>query len=250
MRLLPIKSAYNFRDLGGYAGTDGRRIKWRKLIRSGDFAELSEADLSYLSGIPLLSVVDFRSEKETELIRNCMPSSVRNIYNFPVDAGNLVPKFKELTENPAICPEEIRSEATKLMETLYRELVTTYNSAYKSFFQLLQNDETPLLFHCSAGKDRTGVAAALVLSALGVERSVIYEDYLLTNSALKGKYDYLDEEYGLVTPLFKSVKKEFLESSFNGIEEQYGSVENYLTQELDVDINCLKELYLEKNRHS
>ena len=245
MRLLPIKSAYNFRDLGGYTGTDGRTVKWRKLIRSGDFSELLETDLSYLSGIPLLSVVDFRSEKEVESVPNSIPSTVRNIYRFPIDAGNLVPQFKELTDM-TVCLEEIYSQATKLMETLYKELVTTYNESYKSFFRILQNDETPLLFHCTAGKDRTGVAAALVLSALGADRSVIYEDYLLTNKALQGKYDHLEEEYGLVASLFKSVKKEFLESAFNGIEEQYGSVRNYLTQELDVDINRLEELYLEK----
>ncbi len=245
-RLLPIKNAYNFRDLGGYIGENGRHVKWRKLIRSGDFADLLDTDLSYLSGIPLLSIVDFRSEKEVELVPNCVPSTVRNVYNFPIDAGNLVPQFKKFAENPSVCKEEIYSQATKLMESLYKELITTYKNSYKSFFRILQNNEAPLLFHCTAGKDRTGVAAALVLSALGVERSVIYDDYLLTNSALQGKYDFMEEEYGAVVSLFKSVKKEFLESAFNGIEEQYGCMENYLTQELDVDIKHMKELYLEK----
>ena len=246
MRLLPIEGAYNFRDLGGYTGTDGRRIKWRKLIRSGDFAELSETDLSYLSEIPLLSVVDFRSEKETELIRNRIPSSVRNVYHLPIDAGNLAPRFKEFMENPDMGAEEIHSKTAALMEELYNELITTCSSAYKSFFQILQQEETPLLFHCTAGKDRTGVAAALVLSALGVERSVIYDDYLLTNSTLQGKYDYLKEQYGSIISFFSRVKTEFLESAFKGIEVQYGGVENYLTQVLDVDIEHLRALYLEK----
>lgn len=244
-RILPIESAYNFRDLGGYIGEGGKSVKWRRLIRSGDFATLSEGDMSYLADIPLLSVVDFRSEKEIEQLQDRLPQSVRNTHRLSINAGNLVPRFKQLVEDSISHSEEVYQDAVKMMEDLYKELVTKYSGAYKSFFRILQEGEQPLLFHCTAGKDRTGVAAALVLSVLGVDRSVIYEDYLLTNNALQGKYDHLNK-YGPIASLFKSVRTEFLESAFNEIDKQYGNIESYLTKELDVNLKHLRELYLEK----
>jgi protein-tyrosine phosphatase len=241
-RILPIESAYNFRDLGGYQGIDGRKVKWNTVIRASDFPGLSDSDIIYLDNIPLVSVIDFRSEKEVTLHPDRLPDSVRNIYNFSIDAGNLMPRFKSLLHEDH---DTILEKAVQIMANLYRELITTHSNQYRDFFKILQEGDGPLLFHCTAGKDRTGVAAALFLSALGVDRDVIYDDYLLTNSVLKGKYDYL-KDYGPVVSLFTTVRKEFLEAAFDEIEKEYGSVENYLEKELNVDLNHLRNLYLEE----
>jgi protein-tyrosine phosphatase len=241
-RILPIEGAYNFRDLGGYKGANGRTVKWNTIIRASDFPNLSKADIAYLERLPLISVVDFRSEEEVNQHPDLLPDSVKNVYNFSIDAGNMIPKFESLLHED---PETILPKAIKIMSGLYRELVTIYSAQQRDFFRVLQNGDAPLLFHCAAGKDRTGVAAALLLSALGVDRDVIYEDYMLTNAALKGKYDHF-KKYGSITTLFTSVKKEFLDAAFEEIEKRYTSVENYLTNELNVDLEHLRSLYLEE----
>ena len=115
---------------------------------------------------------------------------------------------------------------------------------YKEFFKLLQNgDDIPLMFHCSAGKDRTGMGAALVLSALGVDEQTILKDYLLSNTYLANKYAGLKSQYPTISSLFE-VKPEFLQAGLDKIKKDHGSVENYLTKVLGVDIQKMREMYL------
>ena len=242
-RILPIKSAYNFRDLGGYKTSDGRRVKWRKLLRSSDFAKLSDEDKLFLEGLQLRHVIDLRSQPEVELLKDDVPQNVE-VHNLYIDAGNLVPKFKKLMEDSELSENERFEEGMKLMKEMYRRLASDYSELFRKFFKIMQSDDSAKLFHCTAGKDRTGVSAALLLSALGVDRKTIYEDYLITNKALAGKYDDL-MVYGKIASLFANVHEEFLDTFFNTIEEKFCSVEKYLTDELLVNLTTLKNLYLE-----
>jgi len=243
-RLLPITSAYNFRDLGGYVGTGGKQIRWRTLLRSGDFHELSEEDANYLSNIPIRTVVDFRSEEEVNLLPDRLIPRLENPCHLAIDAGNLAPELTQLIEDKEIT-EVVRMErALGMMREMYRRLVKEHQDAYGTLFQLLQSGEAhPLLFHCTAGKDRTGLAAALILTSLGVDRKTIYEDYLLTNQTLQGKYDHLNYLGSIVT-LFKTVREEFLSSAFDLMEEECGSAEAYLEKKLDVNLQHMQSLYL------
>lgn len=244
-RQLPIKSAYNFRDLGGYLGKGNKSVKWRNLLRASDFNELADDDALYLASLPVVTVVDFRSNAEFVKTPDRVIPSVKNVYNLSIDAGDLVPKLMTLVYNQSIDDDERFSLALDLMFEMYRKLVTEYNSVYRRFFEILQRgDAQPLLFHCSAGKDRTGVASALLLSSLGVDRDVIYDDYMMTNQTLQGKYDHLDY-LGRISLLFKSVRQDFLDTAFYEIEKRHGSVAAYLTKELSVDMDKMQKLYLE-----
>lgn len=239
-RHLPMTGGYNFRDLGGYITTEGKYVKWGKVFRSDDLHSLTDADLRYLSSIPLVSIVDFRSEEEMNEQPDLNPASVKQNYKYSINPGNLMGAVKADLENLT------EMKADTLMMGMNELLVSDSASIsqYKKFFALLQNDEdVPLMFHCSAGKDRTGMGAALFLSALGVDEQTILQDYMLSNSYLANKY----AKYKAMNPALSSlftVKPEFIQAGLSRIKKDHGSVENYLTNMLGVDISKMKEKYL------
>ncbi|MFV0418599.1 MAG: tyrosine-protein phosphatase [Dysgonomonas sp.] len=239
-RHMPITGGYNFRDLGGYRTSDGKYVKWGKVFRSDDLHSLIPEDLQYLSAIPLVSIVDFRAEDEINTQPDINPSSVKENYKYSINPGNLM--------------EAVRSDVSKLtaeavdtlMMNLNELLVSDPNSVkqYKEYFKLLQNDSsTPLMFHCSAGKDRTGMGAALFLLALGVDEQTVLKDYLLSNVYLANKYAKYKADNPNLSGLFE-VKPEFLKAGLEKIKKDYGSIENYLIKVLDIDIESLRNRYL------
>lgn len=237
-RRLPMKGGYNFRDLGGYKTREGKYVKWGKIFRSDDLYNLTPEDLNYLSSIPITSIVDFRSQGEAESAPDKLPASVAEHFAFFVSPGNL--------DSSGMDFANLAANADSLMMQVNISLVTDSSTIrrYKDFFALLQDEKNiPLLFHCSAGKDRTGMGAALILSALGVDEETIYQDYLLSNVYLEDKYKSIKELYPQLASLFE-VKKEFLQAGIEEIKKQYGSVDNYLVGKLDVDIHKMRSLYL------
>lgn len=234
MRLLPIQGAYNMRDLGGYTTQENKQVKWGKLLRSGDLNELTVKDLQYLDNFPLLTDIDFRSLPEKENAPDKYPQSLKKYIWLPIDAGDM--SDIKITET---------SQIPLMMKEAYRTIIRKFQNEYKTFFRILaENGRTPLLFHCSAGKDRTGIAAALILSALEVDRSVVMEDYMLSAEYIKGKYDFLIRMQPALEPL-TTVRPEYLKAAFEVIDEEFGGIESFLTHNLEVDIPKLKELYTE-----
>lgn len=238
-RHISMKGGYNFRDLGGYRTFDGKTVKWNTVLRSDDLATLTDDDLELLGNIPLISIVDFRGKGEIEKAPDRIPGSVREVYFHSINPGNMDPsEIKKLAESIPM---------DQLMQQIYVLLVTDPEiiEQYKNFFALLQNpNNTPLLFHCSAGKDRTGMAAALFLLALGVEEETVIEDYLLSNQYIFQKYASIIADHPEYEAAF-GVKKEFIEASLDLIKKEYGGVENYLRSVLDVDIEKLREIFCE-----
>lgn len=237
-RHLPMTGGYNFRDLGGFKTQDGRYTKWGKLFRSDDLNHLTEADLEYLSSIPLVSIVDFRSEQEISEAPDQNPASLKNNYQLQIDPGNVI-AFQEIASKS-------EQEMEQMMMTLNELLVEdeTCVNQYKEFFALVQNEkEVPLMYHCSAGKDRTGMATALILFALGVDKETIIEDYLASNFYLGEKYTPMKAQHPGIAPLLE-VRPQYIEAGLAKIEEKYGSVNAYLTDVLKVDIEAMKNKYL------
>lgn len=235
---LPMSGGYNFRDLGGIKTENGKYVKWGKIFRSDDLHNLTDADLIYLSNIPLLSIVDFRSKEEIERGPDKVPASVKEDYALSISPGNLLAaaSLDKLTVQ----------QADSAMKDINRLLVTDVESIkqYKTMFDLLQNnDNVPLMFHCSAGKDRTGMGAALILSALGVGEDIIFANYMESNKYLADKYAKYIAEKPQLKPLFE-VKPEFLKAGLDQIKKDHGSVENYLANVLMVDISKMRDIYL------
>lgn len=240
-RHLDLQGGYNFRDVGGLQNQNGRLVKKGKVFRGDELHGLTNQDLETLSRIPIFSIVDFRGQSEVNNAPDRKPASLKGFYALSIDPGNIV-------SDPGINPATITpQEAARYMKNIYVQLVSAPAaiSRYREFFELLQRPEVaPLLFHCTAGKDRTGVGAALFLSALGVDEETILSDYLLSNLYLEGKYGKLKKEHPYLKVLFE-VTPDFLRTGLNTVKEKYGSVQNYLTEELNVDLSKMEKMYLE-----
>ena len=237
-RILPLEGGFNFRDMGGYSTADGKTVKWGKVFRSDEMGRLTTADLDYLNNIPLLTVVDFRSKYEIEAAPDKVPASVVNTYELMINPGN----------HSGIGDIDKLSEANgeEFMKEMNRAMVSdpAIIDTYKTFFALLQDEkQIPLIFHCTAGKDRTGLGAALFLASLGVDEKTIFEDYLLSNQLLEAKYKSYTDSLPQLKPLFE-VRPQYLRAAFDTIKENHGSIEKYLRDALDVDTELIKRLYL------
>lgn len=248
-KVLPV-NGYNFRDLGGIKTTDGKYVRWGKLFRTDEMYKLTPDDLKYLESSGLKTVVDFRTDTEKEggfggimpESYDVLPSSVKEAKNLPINAGNI---FSDEILG------QIKGGATlddmaQVMINSYVEMVTVdeYVAQYKEFFRLLQDESSlPLSFHCSAGKDRTGVATMLILTALGVDKTTIMADYMLSAKLVEPKYEKYVKMIGVIAPLV-TVDEQYLNAAYDKIEEKYGSVTTFLTDALGVDIQKMKDMYL------
>lgn len=234
---LPMTGGYNFRDLGGIRTSEGRYIKWGKIFRSDELTNLTEADLKYLSAIPVSAVVDFRSQVEVNKSPDKLFDNTK-YYHLSIEPGNLLNQNTDLDFN--------NTDFSNIMLDINRMLVTdsTCIAQYKNFFKLIQNEENvPIMFHCSAGKDRTGMAAALILYALGVDDQTVMENYLLSNQYLGDKYSSYIEQYPALEVLM-TVKAEYLQAGIDQIKKDYGTVEIYLANVLSVNIQKMKDTFL------
>jgi protein-tyrosine phosphatase len=171
-RLLPLVGAFNFRDLGGYPTLDGRSTRWGRLFRSDGLHELTSDDLDVLRDLGLACVIDLRTPAELERTgRGPLEQEPIRYFHLPLLAGG-----------DQTAPEAAQQNLTDR----YFWYLDVGRQSFVEAFALAADDKSyPLVFHCSAGKDRTGVFAALVLSILGVEPSVIVEDYVLTQSRME-----------------------------------------------------------------
>ncbi len=239
-RSIRLDGASNFRDLGGYAGLDGRRVRWRTLFRADHLAGLSAADLDVLHGLKLARSADFRGKMESAHLAYEWPGIARHALivepTVVQRASALIAAGNDLTA----------AHAEELMQDTYRSFVRENAARFAELFALLLESEEPTVFHCTAGKDRTGWAAALVLEALGVSRADIEHDYLLTNqfyqrpTALAARAAQTVPQE-ILDVLWK-VQPEFLSSAYDMVEREYGSIDTYLREAMQLDTPALQEL--------
>lgn len=234
-----MKTLTNFRDIGGYETQSGRKIKKNLMFRSGEISRLSKEDhqaFEYDFGIQ--TIFDFRGEDEKLKSPN---DSFDRVKTVDLDI------CKDSNGNSASMEDLIRgkTDPDTYMKSLYRDFIFTDSSrkGYRTFLEHISELETPFIFHCFAGKDRTGFGAALILSILGVSKSNIYHDYLLTNRLRQKANDRLlgemkktganNEELEMVRTMME-VKPDYLDVSFNEIEENYGDIHHFIKDGLDV----------------
>jgi protein-tyrosine phosphatase len=173
-RLLPLKGGRNFRDLGGYRAAGGRQVRWGRLYRSGMMSDLTEADMSYLSDLGVRVVCDLRSQEERASRPN--PFLARTGPGAPMVAATDYSMF----DFASLSRVTTRDEAIEAFAETYVDFCHALAPQYADMFDRLVRGDAPLAMNCSAGKDRTGVAAALVLSVLGAPRATVVADYALT----------------------------------------------------------------------
>jgi protein-tyrosine phosphatase len=203
---LPIAGAYNVRDAGGYPAAGGKTVKTGLLYRSGDLNRLFPRDEAYLYGeLGIKTVVDFRSKKHKTGGSNAAPSEREENpgkywsgvavkwKDTAIDESVIVPDYGAIIEDSAKTVDGVIDDVKNgykniVLGSFFTPSKPDARDQYNAFFRILLEAEGPVLFHCSAGKDRTGVAAALLLSALGVERETVIQDYLLSAQYVADKY--------------------------------------------------------------
>lgn len=228
-RAVQLAGASNFRDLGGYPTADGRTVKWGRIYRSADISGLTDADLQTLADRHIATVCDLRGSDEVSSKPDRLPAGATG-YNLPAGSENVRAMTASLlSARPAGRDSLLRAfyGRTDHLRAKYRPL----------FDQLLAlPDGQALLFHCTAGKDRTGIGAALVLSALGVDRSVILKDYAATDYYWQGGSketvarmvaNGADEK---TVRAMLAADPAYLQITFDAIDRQYGSMNQFLTQ--------------------
>ena len=234
--------ASNFRDLGGYAIPDGRVVRWRRIFRSDHLAALTAHDLRVLTDLGLGRAVDFRGQAESAALAYDLPD-VR-YQALPIEP-TVVQRAKEMARAGRQITAPV---AVQLMQDTYRAFVSDNARQFAGLFEQLLAEDTPLVFHCTAGKDRTGFAAALILLALGVPRPVVMQDYLLTNGLYRRPQSLVSSAPNEVLDVIWRVQEDFLQAALQAVDRDHGGVLPYLAQRLGVDDAArrrLAELYLQ-----
>lgn len=244
LRLLPLEGGRNFRDLGGYETEDGQSVRWGKVYRSGVMTGLTANDYRYLSGLGISVICDFRatSEREEEPT-DWQAGEIDYIaWDYEMDASAFMSAFAD--------GEMSAERSRQAFMGFYRQTPYVFADRYAEMFDRLAAGELPLAFNCSAGKDRTGVAAALLLSLLGVDRETIVADYALSDdfvdymaemaSHQATEIDPSDPMYAFtqlppeVIAPFMASDPDYIRAMFDQIETDHGDVATYLREVVGV----------------
>ena len=259
-RLLPLEGGRNFRDLGGYRTEDGRSVQWGRVFRSGVMTNLTEQDYRYLASIDVATICDYRSEDERRAEPTRWGAGEVDYVTFPDPESPAGSSFLGVLRNRDATPEQVADS----MAEGYIQLARDHAGAFGTMFDRLAAGEIPLAFNCSAGKDRAGISAALLLTALGVPRETVVADYALSEqlvdyveefrggadeaSAESGAYGFLSKlPLEILTPLMRSDPR-YLETALDWMDAEYGSVTNFIREELDVssaELSAIRDLLLD-----
>ena len=241
-RHLNLAGASNFRDLGGYPASDGRIVRWRQIFRSNHLGHLTEADIEVLRGLGLKSAFDFRgTEERVEAL--CGLTEIA-VHSLPVEPTVVAALRARRAEGVALSS----ADALEVMRDSYRSYVRDNTPSFRALFAHLLEDRAPLVIHCTAGKDRTGFACALILHALGVPDEVISEDYLLTNRFYRRDPSASSDLPEEVRQVLGTVQPSFLAAAFDAISADYGDLESYFSEGLGLGTReraSLEARYLE-----
>jgi len=216
-----LAGASNFRDLGGYPTSDGRAVRWRQIFRSNHLGHLTDADIEVLRGLGLKSAFDFRGTEERSAAL-CGVAEIA-VHSLPIEP-TVVAALRARRANGTPLSS---GDALEVMRDSYRGYVHHNTPSFRALFAHLLEDRAPLVIHCTAGKDRTGFACALILHALGVADDVIAEDYLLTNRFYRRDPTASSDLPEEVKQVLASVQASFLAAAFETIGADYGDLENY-----------------------
>lgn len=208
-RRVPLQGSANFRDIGGYPTAAGCRVRRGVVFRSGSLDELSEDDVPVLRSLGVCAVADLRREPErAEVTPSWFEASGIAVTQLPI--GTRVAHLKSIAER--MIAGEIADFGTEDMVDIYTTLLTHYSGEFGAVARLIASSDGATVVHCTAGKDRTGVAVALLLSFLGVDDATVAEDYALSQqhysmpllAELEVRFAELDADLDRVRAFFEA----------------------------------------------
>lgn len=255
-RLVPLEGAFNLRDLGGYTGADGRRVRYGRLYRSDSLAKLTDADLALVERLGIRAIHDLRTAGEIERAPHRLPegADVRQVRHAPPELEQAMAGIIDFVQG-LLDGTFTMAEAGDRLDGSYLSTLTQSQRMFGSLCNAIADEEhLPALFNCQAGKDRTGIAAALVLRLLGVDDDTIVEDFALSNRyRLDRRMGALDNELAkrnldpALVQRFVRVDPAQLIATLERIDAEFGGTEGYLTGGgMDAAVPArLRELLLE-----
>ncbi len=253
-RLLDVDGVLNFRDLGGLPTEDGRQTKYGSIYRSGKLDKITKDGLSDLKMLGIQHVLDLRTPEEIKKKPDKLPSDgpIKWV-NLPYGGMNYHEIHKARKDIRKQTPAEFDGDGK--MEEISRRFVNQATPQLRQVFDFLLSEQgTPLVFHCTAGKDRTGFTAAMILSSLGVSEKTIMDEYLLSNYY---RHDLIERKAKLgarilgidhtASRTIMDVRPSYLQAGFEEIRKEYGSTDKFLQDGIGLsmgELERLRELYL------
>jgi protein-tyrosine phosphatase len=240
-RNLGLAGASNFRDLGGYRGAGGRVVRWGRVFRS-DALALHDADLDLFAALGIKSVYDLRTDRERETVPNRLPDGTGVV--------ELVALISQDSAPPSL--DVLQADGESFLAGIYLHMLERSAVGFGQVLSgLADSSRLPAVFHCAAGKDRTGMVAALLLSILGVDEEDILDDYELTSryrrperiAATKAR---LEGEYNLPAEVVAGILRTprwAMQSALEQLGQRYGGVEGYLTGPAEMDPSVPAQLW-------
>ena len=235
-RFIPMGDSVNFRHLGGYEGAGGRLTREDALFRGGWFEIVDDGDAARFTATGIRRVFDFRSAPERE--KRPLGPRIRElvqIHELGISPGSMGPYLRSIRDMPAT-----DVDCKSAMTRMHHEMLEEGTPLFREFFARLVADQAPFMVMCSTGKDRTGVVSALLLSALGVSRATVLEDYLISADVYRDKeltfarshgLDSLGVDLNLVKDVF-TVHPEYIGAVFKRIDEEAGSIDRFIAETL------------------
>lgn len=253
-RLLPLTGAENFRDLGGYPTAHGRHVRWGVLYRAGHLHHLTSEDTKQLEGLKISRIIDFRGPSETSDKPDRIPEGATYV-SHPVDVAgaDLKERIREVLKG------KVEMDLSDYLMGVNIEFASNYTPVFGEWLLDLARspDASPQVFHCTAGKDRTGFAAAILLRTLGVPAETVMADYMKTNTYIAGTIDKIIRKVrtrslfrndGEVLRPLLGVEERYLENAFSTIDKDWGDFDTYLRDGLGLnstDVESLRNRFLE-----
>lgn len=252
MNKIYLEGTHNTRDLGGYISQDGRFVKNGILYRSDKLSNLTPNDVLEIKKLGIKKIIDFRSEDEKTRDPNKIPEGVEYV-EMPIEADK---KIKQ--EIYDVLSGKIDKDIKEFLMEANRKFIYEYSETFKLFLLEIINNPVPTLYHCTAGKDRTGFATLLIYTILDIDRETILEDYLKTNEFIansieKVKFEVAksmkisNKEVDRIMPLLH-VDIDYINSAINEADKNYGSLFTFINDRLEIKTNerdLLKVMLLE-----
>jgi protein-tyrosine phosphatase len=250
-RRIALEGVANLRDLGGYRTSDGRETQWGQVFRSGQLGSLTMKDYDTIAKLGIVAVCDLRRDDE----RTAQPT-VWKTANSP----QILALPAAVSPGDAPRPDPVAAarngasaqEVSDLMRAGYAIYPTRFAASFRQIIDLILSNSGPILYHCTAGKDRTGVFTAILLSLLDVPRETVYQDYLLSNEFVPtpraiAAFTASGKTSLAAAAALLSVERSYLDRAFEAIDKEYGSLDGYRRTALkltDDDLARLKKRLL------
>lgn len=239
-RKIPFARPQNFRDLGGLVNTEGKTVVWGHFYRSDELSGLRKEEFGGFNALGIKAVYDLRSEKEIKEAPNTLPENVEYLHRpvFNENGGNSFGGIEEKLKSGTITKEE----TVEMMKSVNRAFAKENIPVFRKVLTEVLDSGAPVLYHCTAGKDRTGFLSALILSVLKVDRNTILDEYEMTNyytrqkleALLKSGHPMMANVKPEVLAALMGVDRSYIREAFRVIDEQFGGTDAYLKNQMGI----------------